>query len=81
MTGYAEQRERAHGLDAIIHDVIAKPFSVASLRQTVNEVLTVKASWTRRQFSPRPIRHRDAAAALSVAQIPDAGNPASGCPD
>ncbi len=43
MTGYAEQRERAHGLDAIIHDVIAKPFSVASLRQTVHEALTVKA--------------------------------------
>ena len=33
MTGYADQRERAHGLDAIIHDVIAKPFSVASLRK------------------------------------------------
>ena len=43
MTGYAEQRERAHGLDAIIHDVITKPFSVASLRQTVNEALTVRA--------------------------------------
>jgi DNA-binding response OmpR family regulator len=28
MTGYADQRERAHGLDAIIHDVIAKPFTV-----------------------------------------------------
>jgi CheY-like chemotaxis protein len=27
MTGYADQRERAHGLDALIHDVIAKPFS------------------------------------------------------
>ena len=26
MTGYADQRERAHGLDAIIHDVISKPF-------------------------------------------------------
>src|SRR5262249_15021779 len=24
MTGYADQRERAHGLDALIHDVIAK---------------------------------------------------------
>lgn len=43
MTGYADQRERAHGLDALVHDVIAKPFSVASLRQTVNEALTVKA--------------------------------------
>ncbi len=43
MTGYADQRERAHGLDAIIHDVIAKPFSVAALRDTVNEALTVTA--------------------------------------
>ena len=43
MTGYADQRERAHGLDAIIHDVIAKPFSVATLRGAVNEALTVKA--------------------------------------
>jgi two-component system, cell cycle response regulator CpdR len=42
MTGYADQRERAHGLDAIIHDVIAKPFSVAALRATVNEALTVR---------------------------------------
>src|SRR6185295_17765518 len=32
MTGYADQRERAHGLDAIIHDVIAKPFTVGALR-------------------------------------------------
>ncbi|MDR3423226.1 MAG: response regulator [Xanthobacteraceae bacterium] len=43
MTGYADQRERAHGLDAIIHDVIAKPFSVAALRAAVKEALTVRA--------------------------------------
>ena len=43
MTGYADQRERAHGLDAIIHDVIAKPFTVAVLRAAVNEALTVRA--------------------------------------
>lgn len=43
MTGYADQRERAQGLDALIHDVIAKPFSIASLRGTVNEALAVKA--------------------------------------
>jgi CheY-like chemotaxis protein len=43
MTGYADQRERAHGLDAIIHDVIAKPFTLASLRGAVDEALTVKA--------------------------------------
>ncbi len=43
MTGYADQRERAHGLDAIIHDVITKPFSVATLRATVDEALAVGA--------------------------------------
>ena len=43
MTGYADQRERAQGLDAIIHDVLTKPFSVAVLRGTVNEALAVKA--------------------------------------
>src|SRR4029079_7331873 len=35
MTGFADQRERAHGLDAIIHDVITKPFSVADIRTAV----------------------------------------------
>jgi two-component system, cell cycle response regulator CpdR len=44
MTGYADQRERAHGLDALIHDVIAKPFTLAVLRGAVNEALMVKAA-------------------------------------
>ena len=35
MTGYADQRERASGLDALIHDVIAKPFTLASIRSAV----------------------------------------------
>jgi len=43
MTGYADQRERAHGLDALIHDVIQKPFTLAALRDTVNEALAVHA--------------------------------------
>jgi CheY-like chemotaxis protein len=43
MTGYADQRERAHGLDALIHDVIAKPFTLAMLRGAVDEALTVRA--------------------------------------
>jgi len=43
MTGYADQRERAHGLDALIHDVIQKPFSLAALRGAVTEALTVRA--------------------------------------
>ncbi len=43
MTGYADQRERAQGLDALIHDVIVKPFSLAALRGAVKEALAVKA--------------------------------------
>jgi two-component system, cell cycle response regulator CpdR len=43
MTGYADQRERAHGLDALVHDVLAKPFSLAMLRGAVNGALAVKA--------------------------------------
>ena len=43
MTGYADQRERAHGLDALIHDVIPKPFTLAVLRGAVDEALAVKA--------------------------------------
>ena len=39
MTGFADQRERAHGLDALIHDVITKPFSLATVRSAVNEAL------------------------------------------
>ena len=42
MTGYADQRERAHGLDALIHDVIAKPFALGDIRKAVAEALAVK---------------------------------------
>ena len=39
MTGYADQRERAHGLEALVHDVIAKPFSLGAMRRAVNDAL------------------------------------------
>jgi two-component system cell cycle response regulator CpdR len=39
MTGYADQRERAHGLDALIHDVISKPFTLSEIRSAVNSAL------------------------------------------
>ena len=39
MTGYADQRERAHGLDALIHDVITKPFTLAEIRAVVTAAL------------------------------------------
>jgi CheY-like chemotaxis protein len=39
MTGYADQRERASGLEAIVSDVISKPFSVAEIRFAVAAAL------------------------------------------
>ena len=43
MTGFADQRERAHGLNAIVHDVVTKPFSVADIRTAVADALASKA--------------------------------------
>jgi two-component system cell cycle response regulator CpdR len=44
MTGFAAQRERASGLNAIVHDVVTKPFSVADIRAAVAGALTAKKS-------------------------------------
>ena len=42
MTGFADQRERAHGLEALIYDVIAKPFSLDVLLEKVEDALAGK---------------------------------------
>ncbi len=42
MTGFADQRERAHGLDALIYDVVTKPFSLDILLSKVNDALANK---------------------------------------
>src|SRR5260370_5369635 len=42
MTGFADQRERASGLNAIAHDVITKPFSVADIRAAVAGALAAR---------------------------------------
>ena len=39
MTGFADQRERASGLEALISDVISKPFSVAEIKFAVAAAL------------------------------------------
>jgi two-component system cell cycle response regulator CpdR len=39
MTGFADQRERGRGLDALIYDVIAKPFSLVDLISKVDDAL------------------------------------------
>jgi CheY-like chemotaxis protein len=47
MTGFADQRERASGLDTLIHDVITKPFSLTAIRSAVNAAIAAGA--------PRPV--------------------------
>ena len=39
MTGFADQRERAHGLDQLIYDVIPKPFTLQALMDKVADAL------------------------------------------
>ncbi len=39
MTGFADQRERAHGLDQLIYDVIPKPFSLQQVLDKVADAL------------------------------------------
>ncbi len=39
MTGYSAERQRAHNLDALVHDVISKPFTLKQICETVRRVL------------------------------------------
>ena len=52
MTGFADQRERASGLNAIAHDVISKPFSVADIRSAVADALAARKARTGNPNSP-----------------------------
>ncbi|MBT3330738.1 MAG: response regulator [Rhodospirillaceae bacterium] len=42
MTGYAEQKRRAHNLDVLIHDVISKPFTIDELAAAVERTLAAE---------------------------------------
>jgi len=44
MTGFADQRERADGLEKIVEEVILKPFSLTQIRETVNQTLAKTSS-------------------------------------
>lgn len=39
MTGYAAERQRAHNLDALIQDVISKPFTLQEICDAVRQML------------------------------------------
>jgi two-component system cell cycle response regulator CpdR len=40
MTGYAHERQRAHNLDELVHEVMSKPFDIDMLRQRVRSMLS-----------------------------------------
>jgi CheY-like chemotaxis protein len=42
MTGFADQRERAFGLNAIVHDVVTKPFTLTDIRTAVADALAAR---------------------------------------
>lgn len=44
MTGYAEHRDRAHGLDTLIRGIVQKPFTLEQIRSEVNAALGPRAS-------------------------------------
>ncbi len=39
MTGYAAERQRAHNLDTLFHDVVTKPFTLSEIRAAVDRML------------------------------------------
>ena len=40
MTGYAAEKQRAHNLDLLIHDVVAKPFTLEQICDAVDGALS-----------------------------------------
>ncbi len=44
MSGYANQRQRAHNLDVLAHEVISKPFSLEEITQKVTQTLSAEAA-------------------------------------
>ncbi len=43
MTGYAAERQRAHNLDELIHEVVPKPFSLKQICDAAEDALSVRS--------------------------------------
>jgi CheY-like chemotaxis protein len=46
ISGYAQERMRAHNLDALVHRIIAKPFSLEEICAAVKDALALPATAT-----------------------------------
>ncbi|MDE2029896.1 MAG: response regulator [Alphaproteobacteria bacterium] len=44
ISGYAQERMRAHNLDTLVHKIIAKPFSLEEICEAVKNALTSPAT-------------------------------------
>jgi two-component system cell cycle response regulator CpdR len=44
MTGYAHERQRAHNLDELVHEVMTKPFDIETLRARVGALVNERAA-------------------------------------
>lgn len=51
MTGFADQRERANGLEALVHDVVTKPFSLADIRKAVRGAISGEVPRETRRYA------------------------------
>jgi CheY-like chemotaxis protein len=43
MTGYAGERDRAQGIETLVHDIVLKPFALTDLKQRLKKALTERA--------------------------------------
>ncbi len=57
MTGFADQRERAHGLDQLIYDVIPKPFTMQALMDKVGDALAGRPAAVASLTKGHPLPH------------------------
>jgi len=42
MSGYAAERQRAHNLDSLVHEVVAKPFTLKEIAGVVRDALAAR---------------------------------------
>lgn len=42
MTGYAGERDRAQGIETLVHDIVLKPFALSDLKQTLRRALAAR---------------------------------------